>query len=152
MRNRMKTEIGSAILERYVLPDWMQDKQEDGTIIGWKLACPIVYCKPGTSNRIKYLLERRSSQSDIDLKLITFEVDRFILDNNLSKNYNKQTGKYTTTDETTFDINLAAISSSFDAPTTFDGNGTRFFANVDKFTDLDEDDTYIKFPQRNVFR
>ena len=124
MRSRMKTEIGSAILERYVLPDWMQDKQEDGTIIGWKLASPIVYCKPGTSSRIKYLLERRSSQSDIDLKLITFEVDRFIIDNNMSKHYNKLTGKYTVTYETTFD--LAEINSNVSATVDYSVSTARF--------------------------
>lgn len=150
MRTRMKDYIGNVILERYVLPEWMQDKQEDGKVIGWTLAAPIVYCKPGTAKRIKFLLEQRFTT--IDLKKITFEVDRYILDNNLSKWFDKTTGKYTVTQETTFDVDLAASSPGIDNPTTFDGNGTRFFASVDVYAQQDEGDKYIKFPRRNVFR
>lgn len=149
MRNRLKTAIGEVILERTVLPEWMQSKQEDDSVLGWTLAAPLVYCKPGTSKKIKYLLEQRTS---IDLKRISFEVDRYILDNNLSKYYNKDTNKYTLTAETTFDVALNQASEAIDAATTFDGNGTRFFASVDVYTDLDEDDVYIKFPQVGVFK
>ena len=148
MRNRLKSAIGEAILERTVLPEWMQSKQEDNSILGWTLAVPIVYCKPGTSKKIKYLLEQRT----IDLKGISFEVDRYILDNNLSKYYNKETGKYTVTAETTFDVQLSQTSESIAASTTFDGNGTRFFADVDKFVYQDDEDKYIKFPQVGVFK
>ena len=148
MRNRLKSAIGEAILERTVLPQWMQSKQEDDSILGWTLAVPIVYCKPGTSKKIKYLLEQRS----IDLKGVSFEVDRYILDNNLSKYYNKETGKYTLTAETTFDVTLATTSESISAASTFDGNGTRFFAQVDKFVYKDDEDKYIKFPQVGVFK
>ena len=148
MRNRLKSAIGEAILERTVLPEWMQSKQEDNSILGWTLAVPVVYCKPGTSKKIKYLLEQRS----IDLKGISFEVDRYILDNNLSKYYNKETGKYTLTAETTFDVQLSQTSESIALPTTFDGNGTRFFADVDKFVYQDDEDKYIKFPQVGVFK
>ena len=149
MRNRLKSAIGEVILERTVLPQWMQSKQEDNSVPGWTLAAPLVYCKPGTSKKIKYLLEQRTS---IDLKQVSFEIDRYILDNNLSKYYNKDTSSYTVTAETTFDINLSITSESIAAPTTLDGNGTRFFADVDVYTNLDVDDTYIKFPQVGVFK
>jgi hypothetical protein len=149
MRTRLKSAIGEAILERTVLPEWMQSKQPDETIIGWTLAAPVVYCKPGTSAKIKYLLEQRTS---VDLKTVSFEVDRYILDNNLSKYYNKETGKYTLTAETTFDETLKSTSESIDAATTLDGDGTRFFASVDKFAYQDEEDKYIKFPQVGVFK
>ena len=105
MRNRLLDKLGSAILERFVLPEWMQDKQEDGTVIGWKLVAPIVYCKPDTSGKVRFLLEKRTT---IDLKKLSFEVDRYILDNNLSKYYDKTTGKYTASAETTFDIGSVA--------------------------------------------
>ena len=148
MRNRLKSAIGEAILERTVLPQWMQSKQEDNSILGWTLAVPIVFCKPGTSKKIKYLLEQRT----IDLKTISFEVDRYILDNNLSKYYNKDTNKYTVTAETTYDVQLSQTSEAIVVPTTFDGNGTRFFADVDKFVYQDDEDKYIKFPQVGVFK
>ena len=141
MRNRLKTKIGEAVLERLVLPDWMKDEQTDNRVLGWQLAVPIVYCKPGTSEKIKYRLEQRTN---LDLKEISFEIDRYIVDNNLSKHYDKETGKYTLTAETTFDVTQVE--------TIFDGNGTEFFANVDKYGYLDEEDKYIKFPQTGVFR
>jgi len=79
-------------------------------------------------------------------------VDRFILDNNLSKWYNKTTGKYTATAETTFDVTLSQTSTSIQNPAVFDGNSTRFFADVDVFAQQDDGDKYIKFPRVGVFR
>jgi len=143
MRSRLNTDIGHQVLERKVLPDWMQDKQADDTIIGWKLAAPVVYCKPGTSEKIKYRLEQRVISNGYDIKKISFEIDRFILDNNLSANYDKTSGKFTTASETTFDLS--------DPTTTFDGDGTRFNASVDTYTTKDQGDTFIKFTQVGPF-
>jgi len=110
MRNRMTASIGSTILERFVLPDWMQDKQKDGIVKGWTLAAPIVYMKPGTGERTAYRLKERTQ---FDLKNISFEVDRFILDNNLSNFYDKQLGKFNATAETVFDASeIAQVSAA----------------------------------------
>ena len=143
MRSRLKTDIGYQILERKVLPDWMQDKQADDTVLGWTLAAPIVYCKPGTSAKIKYRLEERIKTANLDIKKISFEVDRFILDNNLSKYFDKTSQKFTTTDETVFDLGGPTLS--------FDGDGTRFFAYVDTYVSQDDGDKYVKFPQVGPF-
>ena len=143
MRSRLKTDIGYQILERKVLPDWMQDKQADDTVLGWKLAAPIVYCKPGTSAKIKYRLEQRIKTANLDIKKISFEIDRLILDNNLSKYFDKTSQEFTVTDETTFDLG--------DPTTTFDGDGTRFMASVDVYVDKDSGDKYVKFPQVGPF-
>jgi hypothetical protein len=140
MRKRIDSAIGHLTLERSLLPEWMQDKQEDGKKLGWILAVPIVFCKPGTSKKIKYRLEQRTN---LDLKKISFEVDRFILDNNLSKFYSNASSSFTLTIETTFDTGTTE--------TTFDGRGTRFFANVDVYQEVDDGDKYIKFPQVGVF-
>ena len=107
MRNRMKESVGSTILERFVLPDWMQDKQTNGEVLGWTLAAPIVYMKPGTGDRTAYRLKQRT---ETELKNISFEVDRFILDNNLSKFYDKQKQEYSATAETTFDTSETGSS------------------------------------------
>ena len=143
MRERLKTDIGYLILERKVLPQWMQDKQTDDTIIGWTLAAPVVYCKPGKAEKIKYRLEQRVISDAYDVKLISFEVDRFILDNNLSRNFDKTSDKFTVTIETTFDVG--------DPTTVFDGDGTRFIANVDSYANKDEGDKFIKFTQVGPF-
>ena len=141
MRSRLTSDIGYSILERKVLPDWMIDKQPSSDALGWILACPLVFCKPGTSAKIKYRLENRTSS---DLKLISFEIDRFILDNNLSKNYDTNTGSYPTSAETSFDIATTV--------TVFDGGGTGFATDIDIFSLEDAGDVYIKFPQVGVFR
>ena len=140
MRSRISSEIGHITLERRLLPKWMQDKQENDKVLGWILAIPIVFCNPGTSKKIKYRLEQRT---ELDLKKISFEVDRFILDNNLSKHYKSSTGKFISSAETTFDKDATLL--------TFDGNGTRFFADVDVYQEIDDGDQYIKFPQVGVF-
>ena len=143
MRSRLKTDIGYQILERKVLPEWMRDKQSDDTILGWTLAAPVVFCKPGTSAKIKYRLEQRVISAGYDIKKISFEIDRFILDNNLSRWFDKTTNKFTVTQETTFDLG--------DPTTEFDGDGTRFFANIDTFANKDEGDRFIKFQQTGPF-
>ena len=143
MRSRLGTHIGHQVLERKVLPEWMQDKQEDDTVIGWTLAAPLVYCKPGTAKKIKYRLEQRIKTNSLDVKKISFEIDRFILDNNLGKNYDKNSNTYDISQETSFDINGTV--------TTFDGDGTRFFARINVYTEKDEGDLYIKFPQVGPF-
>jgi hypothetical protein len=151
MRSRMRTAVGQAVLERLTLPEWMQDKQIDdaGKVLGWTLAAPIVYCQPGQGDKIAYLLAQRTT---IDLKKISFEVDRYILDNNLSKHYNKTTNKWLSTAETTFDVVNSQTNPSYSAAMTIDGNQTRFYASVDKYADPDDGDIYLKFPQRSVFR
>ena len=143
MRSRLKTDIGYQILERKVLPNWMQDKQVDDTVLGWTLAAPIVFCKPGTSAKIKYRLEQRIKTANLDVKKISFEVDRFILDNNLSKWFDKTTNKFTITQETTFDLG--------DPTTEFDGDGTNFFGSLDTFANKDEGDRFIMFTQTVPF-
>jgi len=143
MRSRLKTDIGYQILERKVLPDWMKDKQSDDSVLGWTLAAPIVYCNPGTSEKIKYRLEQRIKTANLDIKQISFEIDRLILDNNLSKHFDKTTGKYTLTQETVFDLG--------DPDTTFDGSGTNFFASTDVYAAKDDGDKYVKFPQVGPF-
>jgi len=133
MRNRMKTSIGSTVLERFVLPNWMQDKQTDGNVLGWTLAAPIVYMKPGTGDRTAYRLKQRS---EFDLKNISFEVDRFVLDNNLSNFYDKQDRSYSTTVETTFDLSdiasnvVATVNHSVPGNITFDSLNKKLASEV----------------------
>jgi hypothetical protein len=107
MRNRLEDEIGLNVRE--VLPQWMSNRQTDGSIIGWKPAAVLAYVKPGAGDRILFNLKRRT---DLDQKLISFEVDRYILDNNLSKTYDTNTGEYLESSEVTFDATNDDDSSS----------------------------------------
>jgi len=143
MRSRLTDQIGHQVLEREVLPDWMQDKQADNSVLGWILAVPVVFCKPDTSAKITYRLNQRVISDGYDIKTISFEIDRLILDNNLSKYYSPGGGSFIVTKETTFDVNGPT--------TTFDGDGTRFFAYIDTYATKDQDDIYLKFPQVGPF-
>jgi hypothetical protein len=74
MRNRI-AEVGDT--ERNFLPLWMRSSQ--GNIIqeiGYVLALPICYTKPGNSAQIKINIER----SGFDFKALNLEVDRYIID------------------------------------------------------------------------
>lgn len=137
MRNKMLEEIQPAVLERLVLPKWLRGTQQNPR--DWILAAPIAYIKPGKGDKVAFLLKQ---QTDINLQLVSFEVDRFILGNNNSMYYNKTSNKWLRTDETTFD----------NTETTFDGHGTRFFHSIDLYSEPGENDIYLKFPRTNVFR
>ena len=81
------------------LPDWMSDKQSDGGILGFTTGCVLAYVQPGTAEKIAY----RIRTSGFDFKNLNVVIDRYIWDNNLSENYDKETGKFLNGRETTFD-------------------------------------------------
>lgn len=105
MRNQIINEIG--IATREVLPKWMSNRQSDGSVIGWKPVVVLAYLKPGTGERILFNINRRNI---FEQTQISFDVDRYIWDNNLSKTYNSVTGEYFESKETTFDNNLRFAS------------------------------------------
>ena len=69
-----------------ILPRWMLSKQENGRILGFTPAWVIAYTKPGESSKIAYNI---NNQFDQQLNEIDFTLDRFILDDNLSDDWNK---------------------------------------------------------------
>lgn len=99
MRNQLVAEIG--LQSREILPKWMSNRQADGSIIGWKPVVILAYLKPGAGERALFNLKRRT---DLDQKLVSFDTDRYIWDNNLSKTFNAETGEYLASAETTFDV------------------------------------------------
>ncbi len=134
MRKQIINEIG--LNDREILPQWMKNRQADGSIIGWKPVVVLAYMKPGTSERALFNLKRRT---DLDKKLISFEFDRYIWDNNLSKNYNSTTGEYLVSQETTFDVAqdwtapdpVATVDAALSLPfNQFDGKNTTFIDNL----------------------
>jgi len=109
MRNRLEQEIG--LNTREVLPRWMSNRQTDGSIIGWQPVAVLAYVKAGTGDKILFNLKRRK---DLDQKLISFDVDRYIWDNNLSQTYDTSTSEYLTSAETTFDATVAEAGSAIE--------------------------------------
>lgn len=97
MQTRIETALGYSA--RGVLPDWMTSVQEDKTVLGFKRAVVLAYTKPGESKKIAYRIKNRG----IDLNIINFVADRYVLDNTLTENYNISDNVFTSGRETTFD-------------------------------------------------
>jgi hypothetical protein len=73
MRSRMKT-LGHK--EWDYLPLWMKTTQSgDLAPLGYVMAVPICYCKPGTSALIK----KRIEDKNLDFKKIKFIIDRYLI-------------------------------------------------------------------------
>ena len=73
MRSRMKN-LGHK--EWDYLPLWMKTTQSgDLAPLGYVLAVPICYCKPGTSGLVK----KRIEDKDLNFKNIAFTIDRYVV-------------------------------------------------------------------------
>lgn len=63
--------------ERDFLPLWMRTAQEDSIQeLGYTLAIPLAYCKPGTSETIKAAIDF----SEFDYRQFELDIDRFLID------------------------------------------------------------------------
>ena len=116
MRAVLKEKIGGLLIEP--LPKWMTSKQSDGRIPGWTPVIVIAYVLPGYGAKTVFSLNRITK---VDIKDVSFDVDRFIWDCNLSKNYNTVTNTFENSDAVTFD--------AFDDPNvvlvyTYSGDGS----------------------------
>jgi len=71
-----------------MLPRWMLSKQSDGSILGFTPAWVIAYTNPGQSGRIVYNIQ--TYFGDNRLNLVDFQVDRYELDNLLTKYWDRE--------------------------------------------------------------
>jgi hypothetical protein len=156
-----------------VLPRWMLSKQTDGNVLGFTPAWVIAYTKPGESGQIAYNIQ---TQFKGHLNLVDFEVDRYELDNLLTKNWDREGQHWVPQPPTltTFDMShaLATWINNYDVltywgdnydtlatwtygvppGTTFDGGSMQFTAPVDMYSsnNTTEYDKYLVFPKRNI--
>jgi hypothetical protein len=84
MRDQVIDEVGQV---SRVLPRWMLTRQANGTVLGFTPAWVIAYVKPGQSGQIAYNIQ---TQFASQLNLIDFRVDRYELDNFLTKNWDRE--------------------------------------------------------------
>jgi hypothetical protein len=102
------------------LPLWMTSKQPNGRILGFTPAWVICYVQPGRAQQIAYYISTLFSKQ---LNLVDFKVDRYVLDAELSRNWNTETQRWTPTPSlTTFD--------------RFSTGENTFIGSVDIATDL----------------
>lgn len=97
----MSTAIATALgyANKGALPDWMTSRQTNGRVLGFTRAVVLAYVVPGAGDLIAY----RFNQQGYNLNSIDFTVDRYLLDNNYSDNYDAASGSFVTSSETTFD-------------------------------------------------
>lgn len=117
MRNQVIDVVGQISTK---LPLWMTSKQANGRILGFTPAWVLAYTNPGRSNQIAYYIQ---TQFGDQLNMVDFKVDRYILDRELSKNWDTVTQHWTPTPNlTTFD--------------RFNTSGYNFLGQVNIATDL----------------
>lgn len=108
MQTRIETALGYSA--QGVIPDWMTSVQEDKTVLGFKRALVLAYTKPGESKKIAYRIKNRG----IDLNIISFSADRYVVDNSLSDNFDIAVQAFKPSRETTFDYLMLATPAAYD--------------------------------------
>jgi hypothetical protein len=88
MREQVIDVVGQ---QSKLLPLWMLSKQTNGQVLGFTPAWVIAYTNPGQSGQIAYNIETYFGNQ---LNLIDFEVDRYELDNLLTKNWDRETQQW----------------------------------------------------------
>ncbi len=102
------------------LPLWMTSKQVNGRVLGFTPAWVMCYVNPGRAQQIAYYIQTQFAKQ---LNVVDFKVDRYVLDSELSRNWNTETQRWTPTPSlTTFD--------------RFNTAGNTFIGEVDIATDL----------------
>ena len=98
MRNQVIDAVGQISTK---LPLWMTSKQTNGRVLGFTPAWVICYTKPDRSRQIAYYIQ---TQFQGHLNAVDFKVDRYVLDQTLSRNWDAETQDWTPAPSlTTFD-------------------------------------------------
>lgn len=151
MRDQVIDTVGQS---NTVLPLWMTSKQPNGKVLGFTRAWTIAYTLPGKSEQMAYYI--RTEFGEI-LNRVDFDVDRYILDRSLTKNWipnedSTDGGSWLPASLTTFDFDEAtgADSTNLEDYTTFDQDSVRFITPVDNYEFTDEYNKYLVFPKTNI--
>ena len=141
LRNQVIGKIGKI---NGFLPRWMTSVQTNGEILGYTPAWVIAYTKPSKADAILY-----SINNDYEYKLnsINFEVDRYVVDNQASRNWDKEDQRWPQYISTTFDIyehSYSADKTDITADTT--SNTADQFDNTSTETTFDKDSMHFVEP------
>jgi len=151
MRDRVIDTVGQT---NTVLPLWMTSKQANGKVLGFTRAWVVAYTVPGESARLAYSI---NEQFENTLNTIDFDVDRYILDRSMTKNWvpnedSTDGGSWLPAKQTTFDFDEVSGPDSTvpETDTTFDADSLRFISPVDNYEFTDEYNKYLVFPKYNI--
>lgn len=138
MNDAILTNIGYA--NKGALPDWMTSIQPNGTQLGFIRALVLAYVQPGAGETVAWRLQQR----DYNLNEINFTVDRYLLDNIYSTNYDIASNAFITSTQTTFDrypvlntifTNIASVDYAVDL--AFDNINERAVSTINNLGGLD---------------
>jgi hypothetical protein len=113
MDDAILTNIGYA--NKGALPDWMTSIQPNGIQLGFTRAVVLAYVDPGAGKTIAWRLQ----QCGYNLNELNFTVDRYLLDNVYTTNYDIAANAFITSTQTTFD-RYPALSGVFNPVATVD--------------------------------
>lgn len=88
MRDQVIDTVGQV---SNILPLWMLSKQKNGAVLGFTPAWVLAYTKPGRAEQIAYYIK---TQFGSQLNLVDFEVDRYEVDEFLTKHWNPVTDQW----------------------------------------------------------
>ena len=125
MDSAITTNIGYA--NKGALPDWMTSIQPNGTQLGFTRAVVLAYVEPGAGETVAWRLQQRGYK----LNEINFTVDRYLLDNVYSTNYDIASNAFITSTETTFD-RYPALPAVFNTVATVDYAVDLAFDNINE--------------------
>jgi len=134
--DRIDTRIDQ--LNPDTLPDWMTTIQDDGRALGWVPAVPVVYCLPGQASQILFDI----NSSGFNLNEISFDVDRYVWDKNLT---NASIYFYFTLDDTQAEYDGVSPNGSFVGGLTLFWDFTGYTADNGIIL-ADSDGTSAPFP------
>ena len=97
------------------LPEWMVDKQADGTVLGFTTGCVLAYVNPGKSEKIAFRIKEKIANAGYNFTNLNVVIDRYVWDNNLSANYNRIADKFLSDKVTTFDGFTQSYTPDFDS-------------------------------------
>jgi hypothetical protein len=119
MRDQVIDVVGQV---NNVLPRWMLSRQSDGSVLGFTRAWVIAYTNPGQSGQIAYNIQ---TQFGAQLNLVDFKVDRYEVDNFLTKNWNREQQYWGYSDN--------VVIPHPPSLTTFDFIGLQIFSSTESY-------------------
>jgi hypothetical protein len=154
MNSAILTNIG--YVNKGALPDWMTSIQPNGIQLGFTRAVVLAYVEPGAGETIAWRLQQRGYK----LNEINFTVDRYLLDNVYTTNYDIAANAFITSTETTFDRypplssvfnNIAsvdyAIDLAFDSINEKAVSAVNLLGGLDGITTFKDGQTLIFYTQ-----
>ena len=149
MRDQVIDTVGQT---NTILPLWMASKQTNGRVLGFTRAWVIAYTNPGESARVAYNIREQFGEI---LNRIDFDVDRYVLDRSMTKNWvpnedSTDGGNWLPAKQTTFNYDQGTNPTVSEDATTFDSTSLRFTSPVDNYEYTDEYNKYLVFPKTNI--